>query len=65
MIEISLTEMFLFSWAIIATGYALKYKSDKDGTMQILRRVIEDKEARDDIVGEYEKWKKERAGREA
>ena len=64
MIEISLTEMFLFSWAIIATGYALKYKSDKDGTMQILRRVIEDKEARDDIVGKYEEWKK-RAGREA
>ena len=64
MIEISLTEMFLFAWAIIATGYALKHKADKDGTMEILRRVIEDKEARDDIVGKYEEWKK-RAGREA
>ena len=37
MIEVSITEIVLFAWAIIATGYAFRFKQDS----QMGRRFIE------------------------
>ena len=58
MIEVSLTEMFLFTWAIIATGFAVKGKHDKDMVMQILQHFIENEGARTEILESYEQFKK-------
>ena len=58
MIEVSLTEVFLFTWAIIATGFAVKGKHDKDMVMKILQHFIENEGARTEILESYEQFKK-------
>ena len=55
MIEFSLTEIALFCWAVIATGYAFKCKQHAHMSEFVLRKVIEDKRIRDELVGQYEK----------
>lgn len=55
MIEFSLTEIVLFCWAVIATGYAFKCKQHAHMSDFVLRKVIEDKRIRDELVGQYEK----------
>ena len=55
MIELSIGEIALFVWAAIATGYALKYKHEAYMTEFVLRKVIEDKKVRDDLVAQWEK----------
>jgi hypothetical protein len=42
MIEISFTEMILFTWGIIATGFALKHKHDTNIVKSILQHIIVD-----------------------
>lgn len=58
MIEFSLTEIALFCWAVLATGYALKYKSHADGADLFIRILLERKEVRDKLVAEYEEFKR-------
>lgn len=71
MIEFSITELALFAWAVLATGYALKYRDDSGmhRRMMVLdngmhRRMmvlfLENKEARDRILEEHAKFMKER-----
>jgi hypothetical protein len=55
MIEFSLTEIVLFCWAVIATGYAFKCKQHAHMSDFVLRKVIEDKRIRDELVNQYEK----------
>lgn len=42
MMEVSMTELFLFAWGAIATGYALKYKSQRSMFSFMLQKIVED-----------------------
>lgn len=55
MIEFSLTEIVLFCWAVLATGYALKCKARAEGADFFARVLIENKSVRDQVVRAYEK----------
>ena len=57
--EITLTEMGLFAWAIIATGFWLEARQDARVAKHVLRIFIENREARDNMVDAFEKFKKE------
>jgi hypothetical protein len=59
MIEVSTIEIVLFAWAIIATGYALKYKSEARGADVFIKVLLENKEVRDDVVAKFEQFRKE------
>ena len=45
MIEFSITEIALFIWGTVATGYALRYKSERRMIATMMRHVIEDVDA--------------------
>jgi hypothetical protein len=57
MIEFSIGEIVLFTWAAVATAYAFKYKHEAYMTEFVLRKVIEDEKVRNQLVGEWEKFK--------
>lgn len=57
MIEFSIAEIALFCWAVVATGYAFKYKHEAYMAEFVLRKVIEDKKVRDHLVTEFEKFR--------
>ena len=57
MIEFSIAEIALFCWAVVATGYAFKYKHDAYMAELVLRKVIEDKDVRDHLVTKYEEFR--------
>jgi hypothetical protein len=61
MIEFSFAEIALFCWAVVATGYALKYKHEAYMAEFVLRRMIEDEKVRDELVAAYKKFE-ERLG---
>jgi hypothetical protein len=42
MIEFSITEIALFIWGAVATGYALRYKAERRMTMVLLQRTLDD-----------------------
>ena len=42
MIEFSTTEIALFIWGTVATGYALRYKAERRMTILLLRRTLDD-----------------------
>jgi len=52
MIEVSITEIVLFAWAIIATGYALKFKQDSQMGRRFVQALLEDEELRK-LITEY------------
>lgn len=56
MIELSFIEIALFAWAAVATGYLFKYKHEAHMHEFVLRKMIEDKKVRDQLVEEYEKF---------
>lgn len=56
--EITYTEFVLLAWAIIATGFAFKYREDESQARFFLKLLIEDKEARAKMVDAYENFKK-------
>jgi hypothetical protein len=53
MIEVSITEIVLFAWAIIATGYAFKFKQDSQMGRRFVQALLEDEEMRDRLIAEY------------
>ena len=53
MIEVSITEIVLFAWAIIATGYALKYKQQEQGAKKFICALMEDDKMRDALVKDF------------
>lgn len=56
--EISITEIVLFAWAALATGFALKYRDEENKTRFFLKLLIEDEAARAKMVDAYEDFKK-------
>jgi beta-lactamase regulating signal transducer with metallopeptidase domain len=59
MIEVSITEIILFCWAVLATAFALKYKQQERMSKLFVRALIEDEELRDKIVSEVKQHMKE------
>lgn len=57
MIEFSIAEIVLFTWAAVATAYAFRYKHEAYMTEFVLRKVIEDEKVRNQLVTEYEKFR--------
>lgn len=53
MIEVSITEIALFCWAVIATGYAFKYKQQEISAKFFIKALLEDKDLRDNIVADF------------
>jgi hypothetical protein len=53
MIEFSITEIALFCWAVLATGYALRYRAQAEGSDFLIRVILERKEVRDKLVADY------------
>ena len=60
MIEVSLIEMVLFAWGMIATGFALKYKAQEHMAKVILQTLLDDEKARTNMIAGYEQFKRER-----
>ena len=54
MIEISISEIVLFAWASIATGLYLKTKQEEHMVSKLFMHLIENKEASDEMVKQYE-----------
>jgi hypothetical protein len=53
MIEVSITEIALFAWAIIATGYAFKFKQEAQMGKRFVQALLEDEELRNRLITEY------------
>lgn len=61
--EITITELILFTWAIVATGFAYQYKEKHESLGFILNKILEDDETRNDMVSKFKQWKEARDGR--
>ena len=59
MIEVSITEVVLFCWAVIATAYALKYRQQEQGAKMFIRAILEDKQLRDTFVADFKEHMEE------
>ena len=53
MIEVSITEIVLFAWAVLASAYALKYKQQEQGAKMFIRALMEDDKMRDTFVADF------------
>ena len=53
MIEVSITEIALFAWAIIATGYALKNHHENQKSNVFIHALMNDDALRNEIVNKY------------
>lgn len=59
MIEVSLTELGLFAWAMIATAQALKYHHERNMAKHMMLKFIEDEGIRNEALRQYKEWKAE------
>jgi hypothetical protein len=59
MIEVSVTEIALFCWAVLASAYALKYKQQEMGAKMLIRALMEDDKMRDALVRDFKKHMEE------
>jgi hypothetical protein len=57
MIEFSITEIALFCWAVLATGYALRYRQEARASDLFVRVMLERKDVRDKLVAEYDEFR--------
>ena len=57
MIEVSLTEIFLFGWASLMTAFYLRERHQERATRHVLMMFIENPEAREKIVEHFNEWK--------
>ena len=53
MIEVSVTEIALFCWAVLATAYALKYRQQEQGAKMFIRALMEDDKMRNALVADF------------
>ena len=53
MIEVSITEIVLFCWAVLATASALKYKQQERGAKMFIQAMMEDDKMRDALVADF------------
>lgn len=56
--EITITELALFTWAALATCAAFKYRDDELKARFFLKTLIENEEARDQMVQAFNDFKK-------
>lgn len=61
MIEYTITEVVLFAWAIIATGYAFRYSDEVTSLKAMLKMIAYDPEMRDRFVKHFATNNGERA----
>jgi hypothetical protein len=61
MIEVSITEIVLFCWAVLATAYALKYRQQEQGAKMFIRALMEDKNLRDTLVADFKEHMEEQS----
>jgi len=61
MIEVSVMEIALFCWAVLATAYALKYRQQEQGAKMFIRAIMEDDKMRDVLVAEFKNHIKEQS----
>jgi len=54
MIEVSIAEIVLFAWASLATALYLKTKHEENMVRNLFMHMIENKEARDEMIKQYE-----------
>jgi len=59
MIEVSITEIVLFCWAVLATASALKYKQQERGAKMFIQAMMEDDKMRDALVADFKEHMKE------
>jgi hypothetical protein len=59
MIEVSLTELGLFVWAMVATAQALKYHQERNMAKHMMLKFIEDEGIRNEALRQYKEWKAE------
>ena len=61
MIEVSVTEIALFCWAVLATAYALRYKQQEQGAKMFIRALMEDDKMRDALVKDFKEHMEEQS----
>lgn len=54
--EVTMTELWLFR-AVLATGYAFKRDGDAKSHVHMLYLILENKEAREEILTKFDKFK--------
>jgi len=59
MIEVSFTEVALFCWAVLATGYAFKWHNQYQGAKHLVMMMINNPEVRDQIAAAKDQFMKE------
>jgi hypothetical protein len=61
MIEVSITEIVLFCWAVLATAYALKYKQQEMSAKIFIRALMEDEKLRNNLVADFKEHMEEQS----
>jgi hypothetical protein len=56
MIEVSMTEIFLFAWAILATGVAFKYHHAHWHTVCLMKEFLSNAEIRNRAVRSWQEF---------
>lgn len=60
MMDITLADMFLLGWSVVATVYAFRYKEEKDKGEFAMQRILDDDELRENVVADYKRWRSEK-----
>ena len=61
MLEVTYTDMFLFAWASVMTALYFKARHEERMVRTVFMHMIENKEAREQMLDQYEKQTKESA----
>ena len=56
MIEVSMTEIMLFTWAIIATGVAFKYHHAHWAVTRMMQEILSDESLRNRAVKSWQEF---------
>jgi hypothetical protein len=56
MIEVSMTEIVLFAWAVLATAIAFKYHHAHWVTVQMMREFLSDEKIRNRAVNSWREF---------
>jgi hypothetical protein len=59
MLEITYTDMFLFAWASVMTALYFKARHEERMIRVVFMHLIENKEAREQMITQYEKTRSE------
>jgi len=56
MIEVSITEILLFAWAILATAVAFKYHHANWHTVCLMKEILSDESVRNRVVKSWKEF---------